>query len=579
MTTFMEPLPGLLDDPLLQLQEFPARSDVHIPPLRNPFPLRALSIPSPLEPTTPGDEQKHGGFKLGIPRNDHKLGATPAPIQPADLVSTRDSKKSDLTIRALLDSSHKDQLPRLLPPSFVNLAAVENSPSTPSWSSGAPTRKRAKLEHHSEYLQLPVPRQKDVPIRIPLLPAIVNGIHEPPPSAALLPPMELEEVKAMLADMSGPVTLPPEKMLNPAEPERWESTGKPSGKVCIPVQEAASSTPSDTKTKSKAPRSWNKWSNEETQKLLKGVAKHGVGRWKEICADPELNLPHRRPTDLKDRFRICFPSSKKVKGNAKFSSCGDRDAPTVPLSTQEDRLTLAKSSSDVSQVSETTKSPTSVDRATTLLSTSSPDILAAIESRAHQRVRKLWTDEEHDNLIKGFGKHGYQWTAIRNDQELGLSRRKATDIRDKFRSLYPQQYMDADSGAPIGKKTNLTQPSSSDDAPKPHLSIGSSAAVAVAAATLTTTPVNPTPTQRLSRPKVTNSTPSSSFSLNPSTKPPPPSRVDEGSVRDGPGMLDTVPETTLATTLNLPSLTLGDNDWDWDDNTLAPLLDWEDLGL
>ncbi|KAJ3533094.1 hypothetical protein NM688_g7331 [Phlebia brevispora] len=44
-----------------------------------------------------------------------------------------------------------------------------------------------------------------------------------------------------------------------------------------------------------------KWTDEETQMLVDGCQKWGVGNWKAILNDPELKFDNRSPVDLKDR--------------------------------------------------------------------------------------------------------------------------------------------------------------------------------------------------------------------------------------------------------------------------------------
>jgi Myb-like DNA-binding domain len=562
MTAFIEPLPGLLDDPLLHLPDLPSRTDVRIPPLRNPFPSRALRVPSPLEPNAPGDKQIPGGVQLESSKNASKAQRTTPKITPADVISARDTKKPNLAISALVETSSTNQLPRLLPPSFVNLAAVENNSSFPSWLPEYSPSKRVKLdqEHHSDYLQLPKPRQKEASKRVPLLPTIVNGIHEPPPSAALLPPMELEEVKAMLASISEPLPLPPEKMLNPAEPDSQDALSQDTSKPCNIDGQVDRGADVSASVKNRQPRAWKKWSDEETQQLLKGVAKHGAGKWKEICADQELRFRDRRPMDLKDRFRTCIPNAESEKSDSAPKYVDDSDSNSAQGHLRNHTEVRRRSSSTGGNCSKSTgpsrygESPRKpVEGLGGLGKLKDPltDLAVALKSRANQRVRKLWTEEEHQNLVKGFAKHGYQWTAIRNDGELNLSHRKATDIRDKFRSLFPQQYMDADSGPPSSRK--LTAP------------IGISKDNAAAQIP----PSQPKSLTSGKRP------PARSLPLAP---PKPTSRPDELS-RDGLEPLEASQECSSAPSLTLPPLALGDNDWDWDDNKLAPLLDWEEFGL
>ncbi|KIJ25315.1 hypothetical protein M422DRAFT_193609 [Sphaerobolus stellatus SS14] len=50
----------------------------------------------------------------------------------------------------------------------------------------------------------------------------------------------------------------------------------------------------------KKPR--KKWTEEETQMLVEGCNRWGVGNWKIILNDPTLRFDNRSPVDLKDRL-------------------------------------------------------------------------------------------------------------------------------------------------------------------------------------------------------------------------------------------------------------------------------------
>ncbi|KAF2452549.1 hypothetical protein BDY21DRAFT_258490, partial [Lineolata rhizophorae] len=47
----------------------------------------------------------------------------------------------------------------------------------------------------------------------------------------------------------------------------------------------------------------NKWTEEETACLLKGVARFGIGSWKKILSHADYSFNGRSAIDLKDRFR------------------------------------------------------------------------------------------------------------------------------------------------------------------------------------------------------------------------------------------------------------------------------------
>ena len=163
-----------------------------------------------------------------------------------------------------------------------------------------------------------------------------------------------------------------------------------------------------TVVNNKPQRTWKKWSDEETQQLLKGVAKHGAGKWKEICADPELRFRDRRPMDLKDRFRICFPNTNKEKmedvgpsarPDKQFTSHSvlvRNDSITHNLSSSTD--TLSSPPSDFSPNHPSSSHFYKVPSMPLNLKITSSDFAAvAAKSRASQRVRKLWTEEESED--------------------------------------------------------------------------------------------------------------------------------------------------------------------------------------
>ncbi|XWS16203.1 hypothetical protein CRYUN_Cryun34aG0065000 [Craigia yunnanensis] len=66
-----------------------------------------------------------------------------------------------------------------------------------------------------------------------------------------------------------------------------------------------------------------KWTAEEEQALLAGIAKHGPGKWKNILKDPDFApcLTHRSNIDLKDKWRNLSVST---------SAQGSRDKSRAP---------------------------------------------------------------------------------------------------------------------------------------------------------------------------------------------------------------------------------------------------------
>lgn len=151
-------------------------------------------------------------------------------------------------------------------------------------------------------------------------------------------------------------------------------------------------------TSDKKPR--KRWTPEETQTLVEGCNRHGVGNWKAILSDPTLSFDNRSPVDLKDRFRTYFPDAyKKHYPNAK-THLSSKVRSTLP---------------DGSSLFEKTRS----------------------------KKRRPFTEEEDRALKAGYEKHGTVWAAIVKDPVFQEQNRRSTDLRDRFRNAYPELYQAA----------------------------------------------------------------------------------------------------------------------------------------
>ncbi|KAK7680846.1 hypothetical protein QCA50_016156 [Cerrena zonata] len=144
-----------------------------------------------------------------------------------------------------------------------------------------------------------------------------------------------------------------------------------------------------------------KWSEEETQMLVRGCNKWGVGNWKAILNDSELIFDNRSPVDLKDRFRTYFPDAYRLHyPNAK-----------THLSSK-----IRSSLPDGSSIFEKTRS----------------------------KKRRPFTEEEDRALKEGYDKHGTVWATIVKENPIFLEQgRRSTDLRDRFRNAFPDLYLAA----------------------------------------------------------------------------------------------------------------------------------------
>ena len=241
--------------------EYPLHPSLRIPPLIDPLPFVSATLdrPSPLEPNARVD--------ANIDKETAKLTGRRKALAEAKPLG--DAESSDLP---------------LLPKGSQNdLRPIQKSP-----------RKRQKLhdhEHIADFVQLPKPKAKakeDKPP--PFQPvSILNELHEPPPSAALFPPIT---PIAMLSETGWKV------------PDETAETSMKSRDPC-----------SAKKTKNKEERGEDsmprrvylrpyrlKWTEPETDQLVKGVAIYGMGKWKKILQHPEFSFQQgRTPVDLKDR--------------------------------------------------------------------------------------------------------------------------------------------------------------------------------------------------------------------------------------------------------------------------------------
>lgn len=513
MNVFLEPLPGLLDDPKFQIPDLPHLTDYHIAPLRDPVPSRSQYAPSPLEPTAGNNVHARAppaSAKQPVPAKRK----TPK-ISPTEILLARDTKKPSIAISELIEAQKEETQPVHLP-SFISLAIVERSPEQRAQSIDAlRPAKRPRLDldldtsTSEDYRHLPLPSQKDGnnPGRTqPLLPAMVTGLHEPPPTAALLPSMAT--VKLLNRSPKQPSGLqveplniapgkrsqgrPPEQMLNSPEIRPM-----PLAANAGPLVTSSEHGPRDTRpiepaameTRPKKRRKPKFWTEEETEQLIQGVRKHGIGKWKQILEDPDLQFDGRSCVDLKDRFRVKMPDAYRDRELAEEMSAL-RPAPESEQRKEHSEIpssTRLENHVDQRVPPGADSAPAPISNASHGPSREGPPQGQAPTTKNVRRKRRPWTTDEDQNLMRGVQRHGFQWTLIHDDPQLNLSHRKATDLRDRIRNMFPDGYRNADT-----------------------------------------------------RPK-----------------------------RD-------IPDGTRT----LPPLVLDDDgDWDWSNNTLPPLLEWDDIGI
>ena len=76
--------------------------------------------------------------------------------------------------------------------------------------------------------------------------------------------------------------------------------------------------------------------------------------------------------------------------------------------------------------------------------------------KPHRSLPPRWTKEEDENLINGYKKYGFSWTAITKDPDMQLSHRLGAQVRDRFRLKFSELYQAAPPST--GKTQGKPQP-------------------------------------------------------------------------------------------------------------------------
>lgn len=292
------------------------------------------------------------------------------------------------------------------------------------------SRRRQRTESNKdEFVQLPQPPKKQK-ATTQVVPPIIIGLFEPPPNAALFPPIASSSFHDSHGRNSLNTAPPNESKTLVASEARYRDIDRPT---------------SDIKEERKSTlKARKKWTETETTQLLLGVQAHGVGNWTKILQDPAFHFDGRRAVDLKDRFRTCCPMELRGKV-AQTSMSANQDESGILIDMQKGKPSLDlendHNNSDSSVTDHKIYTPSGKSRAHRKKLEDLAELgIKEPFKRSRRRERRPFSEEEDRAILQGFQEFGPAWTRILNDPRFNLKTRRPTDLRDRLRNKYPDRY-------------------------------------------------------------------------------------------------------------------------------------------
>ncbi|KAI1380015.1 hypothetical protein F4677DRAFT_301848 [Hypoxylon crocopeplum] len=318
-----------------------------------------------------------------------------------------------------------------------------------------------------DFVQLPQPLKKQkAATQQHMFPPIIVGLLEPPSDASLFPPISSgsfdnrphsEPPQALSITKPPEISDPAEEKAEPSPPPEPDRT--PTGKI-----------------KRRAAKPRRKWSEEETNHLLLGVSKHGVGRWTDILEDPEYRFNDRTAGDLKDRFRTCCPDELRASpatrsdvSREKQPAAKARGRPGKGLMSENIlNETEEEAEAEQAQSVQNDSDPAPPRQRKSRAHRKKMEDLAELGIRgpfkkSHRRERRPFSEQDDREILEGFELYGPQWTKIQRDPRFNLSTRQPTDLRDRLRNKYPEKFAGTEKTTmqvrEPGRSNNLLEPS------------------------------------------------------------------------------------------------------------------------
>ncbi|RKF83487.1 MYB DNA-binding domain containing protein [Golovinomyces cichoracearum] len=293
-----------------------------------------------------------------------------------------------------------------------------------------PSKKRKQKDSNKDdFVQLPQPPKKHKTAK-QVVPPIIIGLFDPPTQSTLFPPI----ASSSFHDSHGRNSLNPIPLKTGLSSEALDSKAESStGKTTARNGKVR-------KSKSVAAR--KKWTEEETNSLLLGVHKHGVGCWADILSDPIFVFNGRSSSDLKDRWRTCCPNElrKKISSGIEEKTKGTTVKSRSSLNL--DKIIVQDESCHILSDQKEIDSPLQQKKRSHRKKLEDLFKLG-IEGPIRQssrRERRQFTEEEDRAILDGYKIYGPAWSKIQKDPRLNLQSRQPTDLRDRFRNKFPEKF-------------------------------------------------------------------------------------------------------------------------------------------
>ncbi|KAF7913947.1 uncharacterized protein EAF01_000353 [Botrytis porri] len=326
-----------------------------------------------------------------------------------------------------------------------------------------PKKQQHRENGNDEFVQLPRPPKKQRSNK-QVVPPIIIGLHEPPPQAALFPPI----ASSSFYDSHGRNTLNALAPQVTATREGLEADGV----IASTTQEVLGQKAS-TKKKRKEVKTRKKWTKHETNNLLLGVHKYGVGKWMDILEDSSFTFNDRSGVDLKDRFRTCCPeefrarsrNSESYQNDAKAEST--KEQPKTELVTF-DPLTRNFMTGENQEADETvSKSGSNPRRKPRNHRRKITDLqelgIKGPFKQSDRRKKRPFSSQDDRAIREGYDIYGPAWTRIQRDPQFNLQDRQPTDLRDRFRNKHPELFRSGEDDTTRTASQSQSKPTQVED--------------------------------------------------------------------------------------------------------------------